>query len=161
MPLTAEQIALVEGFRTWIERAVTNLGLFGEVSRHDRDDHSTLATRWTWDRDIWLEIAVRPFLPQVRVGLVTVDRWKSDDFEQMIENSGDTLQEFVQLGFKTAGLDWHDPPVEHYCHKNSLFHFATPLDLRALEQLTDDEIRAKVCKMVTGYHRAFSGTATG
>lgn len=161
MPLTAEQAGIIEDFRRWIERAVTDLDLFGEISHHDRDDSSTLATRWAWGRDTWLEIAIRPFLPQVRVGLMTADRWKSGDLEQMIEKSGDTMQEFIELGFENVGLNWSEPPVEHYRLDNRYFYFVTPLDLRSLDPLTRDDIRGKVCKMVEGYYRAFSGTVKG
>jgi hypothetical protein len=161
MQLTPEQNTAIEDFRTWIEKAVGELAMLGEFDRQDRDDRSTLATRWAWERDIWFEVALRPFLPQIRVGLLTTDRWKSEDFEQMIEDSGDTMQEFVELGFDTVGLDWRDPPVEHYRHEARYYYFATPLDLQSLDQLARDDIRAKVCKMVQGYHCAFSGTVMG
>jgi hypothetical protein len=157
MPLSEQQRQLVEDFRRWIESALSEGARFGEAQREDRDDASTLATRWPHDQDVWFEVAVRPFLPQVRVGVVTTDRWKSEDLEQMIEDSGDTMQEYIEAGFDAVDLEWPEPPVEHYRDQGRYFYFATPLDLIEIAQLADDKLRDKVRLMFEGYYRAFTG----
>lgn len=155
MALTDEQRAVIGEFRTYIESHVPE-GLKGvSVVREDREDESTLASRWAVGEHVWYEVALRPLLPQVRVGVVTDDRWKSEDFEQKIEDSGDTMSEYVELGFETAGLEWSEPPVEHYREQGKYFYFATPLELERLADLTKDETRGKVVAMLTGYLQAF------
>ena len=159
MALIDQQNATIEPFRTWLESAVEASTRFGEPVRVDREDGATLATRWPAGRDLFYEVALRPRLPQVRVGVLTDDRFKSEDFEQLIEDSGDTMQEFVELGFETAGLEWTEPPVEHYREQQRYFYFATPLDLQSLDQLADDQVREKVRLMLEGYYLAFTGMA--
>ncbi len=157
MPLTDEQKAKIAAFREFVERMVGADERFGACERSDREDLSTLASRWKVEEGVWYELTVRPFLPQVRAGIMTDDRWKSEDFEQKIEDSGDTMQEFVEMGFEAAGLDWVEPPVEHYRDQGRYFYFATPLDLKSLDQLDDTATRDKVLKMIEGYRVAFSG----
>lgn len=157
MAITEQQQSLVEDFRSWIESKVQADENFGDGERVDREDGSTLATRFKDDDHVWYEVAVRPLLPQVRVGILTDDRWRSEDFEQMIEDSGDTMQEFVELGFETADLEWVEPPVEHYREHGQYFYFATPLDLESLDQIEAEPIREKILKMLEGYRLAFSG----
>ena len=151
---------VMDAFRAWIESAAEGeLGLTGG-RRYDRRDERTLATHWPANGHLWYEIAVLPFLPQVRVAMVTDDPYRSRDFERMIEDSGNTRREFVALGFRTAGLDWREPPVEHYCERGTRFFFATPLDLDTIDRLAEAALREKVLKMLAGYRHAFSGTAT-
>lgn len=157
MALSPEQRTIIEQFRQRIEAGLAGDAEFGAIDRHDRQDESTLATRWAMDAHTWYELTVRPFLPQVRAAVMTDDRWRSEAFEQMIEDSGDTMQEFVELGFEAAGLDHRDPPVEHYRDQGRYFYFATPVDLTSLEQLADTELSDRVVKMLRGYHLAFSG----
>lgn len=157
MPLTEEQRRYVDDFRRWIESALSEGTRFGKVQREDREDASTLAARWPHDQDVWFEVALRPFLPQVRVGVVTTDRWKSEELEQMIEDSGDTMQEYVEAGFDAVDLEWPEPPVEHYRDQGRYFYFATPLDLKDVSQLADESVRDKVRLMFEGYYRAFTG----
>lgn len=157
MPLTEQQGRIVEDFRQWIGSALADQVRFKSIRRDDREDDSTLAMRWMHQETVWFEIAVRPFLPQVRVGIVTTDRWKSEELEQMIEDSGDTMQEYVEAGFDAVDLEWSDPPVEHYRDRGRYFYFATPLDLQDLEQLADDRIRDRIRLMFEGYYRAFAG----
>jgi len=155
MPLDDVQKARIEAFRAHIEEAVLREHGWDAPQRHDRQDGSTLATRYPVREHVWIEYAVRPFLPQVRVGLLTDDRWLSEEFEQRIEDSGDTMTEFVGLAFETAGLDWSDPPVEHYREGGTHFYFATPLDLQRLEELDEPAVRDKVRRMLAGYREAF------
>ena len=158
MLLTDPQRRIIQAFRAWIESAIETGSRFGGWERIDRQDESTLITRWAAGQDEFYEVAIRPGLPQVRVGLITEDRYKSRDFEQMIEGSGDTMQEFVALGFETAGLDWAQPPVEHY-RQGQDYYFVTPVDLPSLDQLNDEAFRIKVHLIFEGYYHAFTGTA--
>lgn len=155
MPLTEEDSARIEAFRSYIEELESKDDRYGPVTRVDREDKSILATRFQPSPSCWFEVAVRPFIPQVRVGFLTSDRWKSEECEQAIEDSGDSMSEFVGLAFSDAGLDWPDPPVEHFREGGELFYFATPLNLDALVDLDDDEVRNKTLKMLEGYLIAF------
>lgn len=156
MSLNADQLKLIATFRDWMESAVDRGDALGVPQRQDREDHSTLATRWPAGEHTWLELTVRPFIPQVRSGIMTDDRRKNEQLEQMIEDSGDTVREFVDLGFEAAGLDWSDPPVEHYRDQGKYFYFATPLDLESIRQLGEQSLRDKVKGLLNGYRRAFT-----
>jgi hypothetical protein len=158
MPLNDHQRRGIAAFRTGLEAHIEAISLFSApAARSDREDEATLTTRWQGAERVWYEVTVRPFLPQVRAGVLTDDRWQSEAFEQMIEDSGDTMQEFLELGFETAGLEWAGPPVEHYREQGRYFYFATPIDLCDLAELADDSLRRKVQLMIEGYLLAFGG----
>jgi hypothetical protein len=155
MPLPARDRELIQSFRADFEAHLKGDPRFAAPTHHDRADESTLATRFAVGEGLWLELALRPLLPQVRVGILTDDRWKSEDLEQAIEDSGDEMGEFVELGFEEAGLTWKEPPVEHYRDQGKYFYFATPLELTTLEQLADPAIADKIRRMFEGYYQAF------
>lgn len=157
MVITAAQRDLVDSFRSSFEDAFARDERFKTPARHDRPDGSTLAVRWPTaaNEHVWLEIAVRPLIPQVRVGILTDDRWKSEDFEEKIEESGDTMSEFVEMGFEEAGLTWLDPPVEHYREDRTFFYFATAVELPRLDDLATPAVREKARQMFEGYFHAF------
>ncbi len=157
MALNAKERDLVVSFRQWLESSLENDERFVGADRHDRDDGSTLATRWRTrtNERVWFEVAVRPAIPQIRVGVLTDDRWKSEDFEQKIEESGDTMSEFVEMGFEDSGLTWKDPPVEHYREDKQYFYFATAFELEGLEALGGEAPRTKTRQMLDGYYHAF------
>lgn len=159
MPLTDAQRKTIAEFRSWAESALTEAIGLGGVTRHDREDESTLATRWEAEPHVWFELAIRPFVPQARVGIVTDDRWKSEELEQKIEDSGDTMSEFVEAGFAEVDLDWPEPPVEHYRDQGKYFYFATALDLESVDGLADQPTRERLRQMVRGYIHAFLGPA--
>jgi hypothetical protein len=158
MTTIASQRDVIETFRSTFERDLAGDPRFSGMHRHDRSDGSTLATRWTSaaNEHVWFEIAIRPQIPQIRVGILTDDRWKSEDLEEKIEESGDTMGEFVEMGFEEAGLTWLNPIVEHYREEMKFFYFATAFEPGSLDQLGKDETRAKVRQMLDGYHHAFA-----
>jgi hypothetical protein len=158
MSLSAAQQASIRDFREWFERALATDERFDAPVRDDRADLSTLATRWPTRTNphVWIEVAVRPFLPQLRVGLLTDDRWKSEDLEEKIQESGDSMSEFVGLAFEEHGLPWAEPPVEHYRDQMKFFYFATPVELESLDDLAGDAVRIKARQMLDGYYAAFA-----
>lgn len=157
MSISASQRDRAECFRTAFEDALKGDGRFSGAFRHDKPDGSTLATRWQSAENphVWFELAVRPLIPQVRVGILTDDRWKSEDFEEKIEESGDTMSEFVEMGFEEAGLEWLDPPVEHYREDMKYFYFATAFEPARIEELGSEAVRTKARQMFDGYYHAF------
>ncbi len=155
MPLTQEDKDRIESFRALIEDTVTTDDRYGPLSRHDRSDESTLASRFHSGPSCWFEVSVRPLIPQVRVAFLTEDRWKNEECETAIEESGDSMEEFVGMGMEEAGLDWPEPSVEHYREEGKYFFFATPLALEELRDLDQDEIRNKTLRMLEGYLISF------
>ncbi len=155
MSISEDDRAIIEAFREHVEGAVSADDRYGESKRLDREDGSTLATRFEMGEDCWLEVVVRPLVPQVRVGFLTTDRWKSEEIEQAIQDSGDTMEEFVEMGFSEAGLDWDEPPVEHYRDAGEFFCFITPLEIEELFDLAEGEVQGKVVRMLEGYLVAF------
>jgi hypothetical protein len=157
MSITPKQREQVEAFRGFFEATLKDDPRFVGIHRHDRADGSTMATRWqsAANEHVWLEIAVRPLIPQVRAGILTDDRWKSEDFEEKIEESGDTMSEFVEMGFHEAGLEWLEPTVEHYREEMKYFYFATAYEIRDVQELAEAAIRTKTRQMFEGYFHAF------
>jgi hypothetical protein len=152
-PMTQTQTdnTQVTEFRAWVAAQLAGDETFGEPRVDDRPDGSTLSTRWPIGESLFLEVTVRPHIPQVRIGVVTDDRWKSEELEQSVEDSGDTMEEFLELGFDEAGLEWEEPPVEHYRDQGKWFSFMTPLEIASVSQLGDSSVRDKVMRMIRGY----------
>ena len=108
-----------------------------------------------------LECTVRPMVPELRVGFLTSDRWVSEAIEQTIEDSGDSMSEFVGLAFADAGLDFDEPPVEHYRSEGEDFYFATPIAIEEVYDLSLPKTRDKALRMLEGYLLAFGAFAQG
>lgn len=155
MALSDADHRLIESFRDRVETRFRSDGRFAGVTRDDRDDQALLASRLLVAPGLWLEVVVRPFIPQVRAGILTDDRWRNEDLEDKIEESGDTMSEFVELGFFEAGLEWKNPPVEHYREQGRFFCFSTGFEVPALAALGSPETFDRVCRMVEGYFEAF------
>lgn len=145
----------VERFRQRIAKALAASPGFGAEERADRADGSVLASRFPVAAQVWIEACVRPAIPQLRAGIVTDSRWISEDLEQAIEDSGDTMPEFVELGFEEAGLDWRSPTVEHYRDQGTHFYFSTGFELASLSELDQEQTFDKLKRMCLGYYEAF------
>src|SRR5262245_49829651 len=157
MPLSDSDRKLVSDFRAALEHSYARDDRFLRLVRDDRPDDSVLASRFAVLDDVWLELTVRPFVPQLRAAIVTTDRWKNEELEERIEETGDTMSEFLELGFDEAGLDWRAPQVEHYRDQGKYFCFATGLELPSLRSLADAATQDKARRMLEGYYHAFRG----
>ena len=54
---------------------------------------------------------------------------------------------------------WFKVEKEKTEYQGKYFYFATPMDLKSLDQLDDAGVRDKTLKMIEGYYAAFSGEA--
>lgn len=145
----------IDEFRDAFERKFASDSRFGPVWREDRPDGAALASRFPVADRMWLELTIRPFVPQLRAGIVTDDRWKNEELEEKIEESGDTMPEFIEMGFEEAGLDWREPPVEHYRDQGKYFCFSTGIEPGSLSELASPAIVDKITRMFEGYWHAF------
>ena len=102
MPLTERDREGLEAFFHYIEDLVVSDDRYGPAERHDREDESILATRFEAGPDCWLEVTVQTSTPQIRVGFVTKDPGKSEEIRQAIQESGETVERLVALGFADA-----------------------------------------------------------
>ena len=157
MFLDERESGLIDEFRIWMESAVSGLLRTSDFNRQDGDDGRLLLTRWPAGRRYWYEIAIRPFLCQVRVGVMTDDVFRSEDLGRLIADSGYTLQEFVVQGFGSVGLEWADPAVEHYCEEGLRYYYSTPMEFGLIDQLGDWGFRDRMLKVLAGYGHAFFG----
>lgn len=144
----------IESFRARIVEAIGDR--WGPPVRLDRDDAEAITTRWRLEPHLWCELTIRPFLAQVRVGVVTDDAWRDRDYEQFIIDEDYTPSEFVASGFGEEGLTWEDPPVEHYRDGEDLFRFVTPLEIGQLARLAEADCVDQARRMLLGYARAFT-----
>lgn len=157
MPLTNSDRELIKRIRGEFESHYSADPRFGPPQQLDREDESTLQSRFPVAEKLWIEWCLRPALPQFRAGIMTDDRWLSEELEEAIEETGDTMAEFIESGFEEAGLTWKNPIVEHYRDQGKYFYFATALDLKSLGELTSVEIAEKMRRMFEGYYEAFRG----
>lgn len=144
-----------EVFRSGVEKAVLRDEEFDTVTRDDRADGAALVSRFPVAEKLWIDLTIRPAIPQIRAGIVTDDRWVNEELEDAIEETGDSMAEFVELGFDEAGLDWREPVVEHYREQGKYFYFSTGFELPDLSALKDPEIAEKTIQMLKGYYEAF------
>ena len=155
MPLSEHDSERVDAFLTYIEDTNAADERYGRSQRHQRDDGTTVATRFEAGPSCFFEVAVRPLVPQVRVAFLTDDQETSEEFEQTIEDFDGTMEEFVGAGLQEAGLPWPDPQVEHGRDDGNYFYFATTLDLEDPGDLDEDATRNKTLRMLEGYLIAF------
>jgi len=148
----------IEEFRDWLAViARQEVEAVGTVRKVDGEgEHAdSRAVRLYTDVHLWLEVNVLPGLSKLRIGLATDDRPTNEDAEQVIEDSRESLDEFLELGLADAGYeDEEGHSMEHF-HDSGVFYFATHLDMVSIDSLVDDELREKAKRLVEGYAAAF------
>lgn len=155
MASTALSSPAVESFRKGIEQAAGMIPGFGDLWREDRPDGAALASRFAVAPRVWIELVIRPQVPQVRAGIMTDDRWRNEELEEAIEETGDSMGEFVELGFDEVGLEWRNPIVEHYRDQGKYFCFSTAVDLQDPAEFSDSSLNRRVTLLLRGYFEAF------
>ena len=155
--MTESEKETVEDFRDWIARtARERVPAVGTTRKVDGEgEHGdSLAMRLYTDTQLWLEVNVLPDTSVLRIGLASDDRTTNEDAEQLIEDSKDPMDEFLELGLADAGYeDEEGHPVEHF-REAGVFYFATPLPMPDIASL-QGELREQAMRLVEGYATAF------
>lgn len=149
------ETATTEQFFDTLTTRLADLDTLSPPARVAREDGTAISLRFEVAERVWLDLTLRPDVPQVRAGIMTDDRWVSEDLEQAIEDSGDTMSEFVELGFEEAELEWLEPPVEHYREQGQYFFFSTGFEPPSTAALIEPDVMVKAERMLRGYYLAF------
>lgn len=157
MALTPEQRKIADDFRDWVAiSARQKIPFVGTTRKVDGqgDPPDSLAMRLYTDNRTWLEAAVLPKLSRLRVGLASDSRTRNEEAEQLIQDSKETMDEFLELGLADAGYEEEAHHVDHF-HESGVFYFVTHLDLKSIESLADPGVSVKAMHLVEGYALAF------
>jgi hypothetical protein len=154
MALSVNDRETVQAFRAFVEDSLSADDRYGTASRIDRPDGSVTATRFNVGGPCWLELAVRPSVPEIRLAFVTDDAVTNDGILELVSDAGQSLSEFVQAGLQEAGLEEPTADVEH-SQDGKNYRFSTGIKLDEVSDLEMDEVRDKTLQYLEGFMIAF------
>ncbi|MFQ5463293.1 MAG: hypothetical protein ACE5E5_11790 [Phycisphaerae bacterium] len=157
MTITSEQSEIVDAFLDYLDGEFSGDERYGPAERYDRKDESSRALRFSLGPNCWIEAAVRPAVPEVRVGFVTDERSIFDEILNLLADAEETPSENLERALADAGLPWEDPVVDQETIDERFHRFSTPLKLEVLDDLDLGfmKVRSKVPKMIEAYLVAF------
>ena len=125
MALEDRDWASIRAFREYIIDALAIDERYGSATRYDAPDESMLITKFEAGPSCWFIMAIRPADFRVRVGFLTDDPAIYQELLDWIEETGESIEAIVGVGFTEAGLEWSDPPVETGCEGGGCTCFNT------------------------------------
>ncbi|MDA0838544.1 MAG: hypothetical protein O3B01_16625 [Planctomycetota bacterium] len=155
--MTDPEKEIVDAFRDWIARtAREKVPAVGTTRKVDGEGEyqDSLALRLYTDTQLWLEVNILPGESILRVGLASDDRTMNEDAEQLIEDSKDPMDEFLELGLADAGYEDEEGHRMDHFRESGIFYFATSLPLPDIASL-QGELREQAMRLVEGYATAF------
>lgn len=155
--MTEAEKGNVEDFRDWMAKAARlALPVVGTTRKVDGEGRQgdSLSLRLYTDTRTWLEVSILPAAAKLRVGLATESRVRNEEGEQLIEDSKETMDGFLELGLADAGYEDELYSMEHF-HDSGIFYFASHLDLPHMEGLNSPELRERAKHLLEGYATAF------
>lgn len=140
-----------EQFQKWLEATYSRDERFSAV-------HSTAGTvgdagvRLEASEGSHYEILVRPARQEVRVGFLTTDRALNEAIEQSILDSGDSLDE--QMEVELDELEEAPVPMAHFFERPA-FCYVSSLPLPQPDALATPELRRRVAHLIDACHALF------
>jgi hypothetical protein len=130
----------VEPFQQWLEATYTGDERFGAVHRLQGNGIDA-GVRLEAGEGSYYEIAVRLAKGDIRVGFLTSDRALNESIEQGILDSGDSLDELMEVELDDLG----EPPMpmEHFFERPT-FCYTTALPLQEQEALEAPQLRRRL-----------------
>jgi hypothetical protein len=131
-------------FQRWLEETYAADERFAGLHRAAGPDLDA-GVRLEAGEGSYYEILVRPGREGVRVGFLTTDRALNEVIEQGILDSGDSLDELMEVELDDLG----EAPVtmEHYFERPA-FCYVTSLPLPGPEALNSPELRQRIAHLV-------------
>jgi hypothetical protein len=132
----------LQQFQQWLEEAYTGDERFAGVHRATGAD---AGLRLEAAENSYYEIAVQLATRDVRVGFLTADRALNEAIEQGILDSGDTLDELIEVELDDLGEE--PVPMQHFFERPA-FCYTTSLALSDPEALASPELRRQVAHVI-------------
>ncbi len=157
MAITSEQNEIVDAFLDFLDGEFSGDERYGPSERYDRKDESSRALRFSLGPNCWIEAAVRPNVPEVRVGFVTDERMIFDEIVNLLADAEETPSQNLERAMADSGISWEEPVVDQETIDERFHRFSTAFTLEALDDLDLGfmKVRSKVPKMIEAYLIAF------
>jgi hypothetical protein len=138
-----------ETFQRWLEETYTGDERFAGVHRVTGAD---AGVRLEAAAGSHYEVVAR--LPErvVRVGFLTTDRAVNEAIEQGILDSGDELDDLMEVELDDLGEE--PAPMDHFFERPA-FCYTTTLPLAAPDVLASPELRRRISHLVDACHALF------
>src|SRR5438105_7005230 len=133
-----------EQFQRWLEETYTGDERFGAVHRLHGSGVDA-GVRLEAGEGSYYEIAARLAQRDVRVGFLTSDRALNEAIEQGILDSGDSLDELMEVELDDLGEP--PAPMEHFFERPA-FCYTTSVPLTGPEALDAPELRRRVGHLI-------------
>ncbi len=130
----------IEQFQRWLEESYAGDERFHDVTRASAAG-ADAGVRLEVAPGSYYEVLVRPAVPDVRVGYLTIDRALNDSLDELME---------VELD------DRGEPPaaMEHFFERPA-FCYVTSLPLAAPEALSSPELRGRIQHLIDASYVLF------
>jgi len=140
-----------EQFQRWLEETYSGDERFGAVHRLQGRGVDAGA-RLEAGEGSWYEVAVRLAPRDVRVGFLTSDRALNESIEQGILDSGDSLDELLEVELDDLGEP--PAPMEHFFERPA-FCYTTALPLSGPDALDTPDLRRRIAHIIDACHTLF------
>jgi len=134
----------VQQFQRWLEETYSGDERFGAVHRLHGNGVDA-GVRLEAGGGSYYEVAVRQAQRDVRVGFLTSDRALNEAIEQGILDSGDSLDELMEVELDDLGE--LPAPMEHFFERPA-FCYTTSIPLTGPEALDAPEMRRRVGHLI-------------
>jgi hypothetical protein len=134
----------VEQFQRWLEETYTGDERFGAVHRL-HENGVDAGVRLEAGEGSYYEIAARLARRDVRVGFLTADRALNETIEQGILDSGDSLEELLEVELDDLGEP--PAPMEHFFERPA-FCYTTTLPVSGPEALDAPDLRRRLGHLI-------------
>jgi hypothetical protein len=138
-----------EQFQQWLEQTYKGDERFAGVHRATGAD---AGVRLEAGAGSYYEVAVR--LPEraVRAGFLTTDRAVNESIEQGILDSGDSLDDLMEVELDDLGEE--SAPMQHFFERPA-FCYTTEVPLSSPEELGSPELRRRIGHIIDACHALF------
>ena len=143
----------VEQFQRWLEETYTGDERFGGLHRASGPDVDA-GLRLEAGEGSHYEILVRLSRQEVRVGFLTTDRALNESIEQGILDSGDSLDELMEVELDDLG---EAPVTMEHNFERPAFCYVTSLPLPRPEALDSPPMRQRIEHLIDACCALFQG----
>jgi hypothetical protein len=139
----------LQQFQQWLEETYNGDERFAGIHRATGAD---AGARLEAGENSYYEVAVQLATRDIRVGFLTADRALNEAIEQGILDSGDSLDELIEVELDDLGEE--PVPMQHFFERPA-FCYTTSLLLSGPEPLASPELRRQLGHIIDACYAVF------